>query len=102
MRGELILHVIHIAGTRMVGVGIYGLSRDNNLGGIMRGMNPLHFVLLYQGAVVRLAKLGPWISIRWGEILSSLNTKDWFEHKGYNILWGPHPDTTETELEVLL
>ena len=39
MRGELILHDIKIAGTRTIEVGIERLSRGNNLGGIMRGIN---------------------------------------------------------------
>ena len=41
MRGELIFNVIHIAGTRMIEAGIGGLSRGNNLGGIIRGLNHL-------------------------------------------------------------
>ena len=51
MRGELILHVIHISGTQMIEAGIDGLFRGNNLGGIMRGLNPLHFAPLDKGAV---------------------------------------------------
>ena len=46
MRGELILHVIQIAGTRMIESGIDGISRGKNLGGIIRVLNPLQFVLL--------------------------------------------------------
>ena len=51
MRGELILHVIRIAGTRIIEAGIYGLSEGNNLGVMTRGLNPLHFISLDQRAV---------------------------------------------------
>ena len=57
MKGELILHVVHIVGTRMIDPGIDGLSRGNNLGGIMRGLEPLKFLPLnirYPGALVTI------------------------------------------------
>ena len=53
MRGYFILHAVHIVGTRMIESEIYGISRVNNMGGIMRGLNPLQFFLLYQGAEER-------------------------------------------------
>ena len=34
----------------MIESGIDGLSRRDNLGGMMRGLNPIQFVPLYQGA----------------------------------------------------
>ena len=59
MRGELILHMIQIAGTSIIEAGIDGLSRGDNLGGMKRRLNPLQFVPLYQGALIRSAKLEP-------------------------------------------
>ena len=50
MRGYLILYVVHIVGTRMIEPVINGISRENHMGGMMIGLNPLHFVTLYQGA----------------------------------------------------
>ena len=50
MRGDLILHVVHITGTKMIEAVIDGLPEGDNLVGIMRGFNPLQFVPLYQGA----------------------------------------------------
>ena len=102
IRGELILHVIHIAGTRIIEAGIYSISSGNNLGGMMRGLNLSQFFPLDQGAVVRLAKLEPWIRTWWGESLSSLSGKYWFEHKGGNIMWDPPPAEAETALELFL
>ena len=102
IRGELILHVIHIADTRMTETGIYGLSRGDNLGEMMKGMNPLQFIVLYQGLVVKSAKLEPWISNWWGKLLTSLSVEDYFEHKGDNIQWDPPISASETALESLL
>ena len=102
MRGELIFHVIHIAGTQIIEAGIEGLSRGNNLVGMVRKLYPLHFVPLDQGAVVGLARLEPWVSNWLGEIFISLITKYWFEHKGGNILWATPPAELETLLEILL
>ena len=98
MRGYLILHVIHIAVTRMIDAVIDGLFRGNNLGRIMRGLNPLHFVPLDKGAVVRFSKLGPWISTWWGESLASLSAKYLFENKWGNIMWDTPLDVAETSL----
>ena len=38
MKGDLILHVVNIAGTRMIESGIYVISRGNSLVGMMRGL----------------------------------------------------------------
>ena len=66
------------------------------------GLNPIQFVPLYQGEVVGLAKLEPWIRTWWGESGTSLIVNDWFEHKGDNLLWDQSPTVGETSLEFLL
>ena len=43
--------MVRISGTRMIKAGIDGILRGNNLGGTMRGLNPLKLVLVYEGAV---------------------------------------------------
>ena len=86
----------------MIEAGIDGLSRGNNLVDMIRGLNRLHFVLLDQGALARLAKLESWIRNWWGDDLNSLSVRDWFEYKGDNMLWSPHLDAAETALEILL
>ena len=40
MRGDLILHSVHISGTRMIEAGIDIPPGENNMKGMMRGMNP--------------------------------------------------------------
>ena len=43
MRRYLILHVVHFAVTRTIKSVTDGLLRGNNIGGMIRGLNPLHF-----------------------------------------------------------
>ena len=93
MRGDLVLYVILVAGTRIVEAEIDALSGGGNLGGIIRGLNPLQFFLLYKGAVARSAKLKPCIRTWWVDILNSISAKYWFEHKGGNLLWDTPPST---------
>ena len=49
MKGYVILYVVHIVGKRMIEPVINGISRGNNMGGMMIGLNPLHFFMLDQG-----------------------------------------------------
>ena len=44
MRGYLILHVVNTIEIRMTEKLIYGIPRGNNMGVIMRGLNPPHFL----------------------------------------------------------
>ena len=76
MRGNLILHVIHITGTSIIESGINGLSRVNNLVVMMRGLNPIQFLQLYKVSVIILAKLNPWNRNWWGESLTCLSAID--------------------------
>ena len=41
IKEELILHILHIEGKRVEKSGIDGLSRGNNMGGVMRGLQTL-------------------------------------------------------------
>ena len=48
MRVYLIQNVVHIVGTIIIEAGFYGISRGDNLVGMMVGLNPLQFVPLDQ------------------------------------------------------
>ena len=50
MKGYFIHHVVHITGTIMIESEIDGLSRTNNMRGLIRGLNPLQFILLDKGS----------------------------------------------------
>lgn len=64
--GHLVLHVIHVAGTRMKAWGVDGLSRGDLLDGMMAGENPLSFIPLALGADERAeGRVGRWIRSWW-------------------------------------
>ena len=112
MKTGSILHVIHIAGTRMKEAGIDGLSRGDLLEGMMKGAHPLEFIPLDEDAAERAGpSLENWISSWWedeknlpwcGASLVRLNPEDWFNLP--NIagprLWIPPPAAMETIVEL--
>ena len=74
MKGKLVFCIVCIEWTWMVEAGIEGLSRFNNLGGTMRGLNPLQFLPLGQGAVERFKGVYPWLRLWWVNSLALLGT----------------------------
>lgn len=107
-----IVHVVHIAGTRMKASGIDGLSRGDLYEGIMKGESPLKYIPLDEGAVSRSqGRVRDWIDSWWlnaegapilGKKLRLLEPVDWFEL--YDIdsprLWSPPPGAMETVIEL--
>jgi hypothetical protein len=103
--GSLILHVIHIAGTRMKEAGIDGLSRGDMLEGMMVGRNPLSYLPLSLNANERsTGKVEEWVRGWWGaQPLLTLDAEGWFT-KGQgstSCLWMPPPTGMEVALELL-
>lgn len=102
-----ILHVIHVAGTRMKVAGIDGLSRGDLLEGMMRsGQDPLHFLPISQSAADRSPKVLDWIGSWWkgtdgapwcGAELRHLCPNDWFSLHEMEAprLWTPPPTAME-------
>jgi hypothetical protein len=97
MRTGCKIHVIHIAGTRMISQGTDGLSRGDQNAGVMLGKDFLKYIPISQSALNRNPALVEWFS-SWavnpdgspGEILTS---ERWFEthtsEKCY--IWCPAP-----------
>ena len=73
MKGDLILHVVHISGTRIIEAGIDGLSIWNNLGGMVIVFNPLKFVPVDVWAVERSPGLEAWLRSWWGGYLNKFS-----------------------------
>ena len=99
-----VLHVIHIAGTRMIASGIDGLSRGDTSEGIMAGENILSFVPLHLTASERCAKLLAWILDWYGMDAELLKPKGWFTrgHDGNEkFIWMPAPAAAEVAVEQL-
>ena len=77
---QMKLHLIHVAGTRMISQGAYGLSRGNMMEGVMSGMNMLHFVPIHKSALEVQPNLDEWIR-SWlpdGSSAETLAPADWF------------------------
>jgi hypothetical protein len=92
MKYDLVLHVIWIAGTRMIQQGTDGLSRGEEMGPATRGLSlvgvaPLHLGVLEQSPQV-LEWIHSWAGVLQLEVLSP---EGWYTngHKQGNIMWAP-------------
>jgi len=88
MTGSTILHVHHVAGTRMVHQGTDGLSRGDMTEGVMNGRSMLSFVPLDQGALERRPEIVDWIrnSID-SPSINTLTPSSWFT-EGHGLCGG--------------
>ena len=84
MSGKCVLHMIHIAGTRMIWQGTDGLSRGDRNAGVMAGDSMLSFVPLHLSAMDRSPVLLEWCT-SWGAFenekilpMKILEIKDWY------------------------
>ena len=83
--GDLILHVIHVAGTCMKTWGVDGLSRGELLEGMMSGEDPLSFIPMAKGANERSqGKVGAWV-------------RSWWKDSDRKRPWGDMPLTEVTK-----
>jgi hypothetical protein len=73
------IHVIHIAGTRMISQGTDGLSRGDMLTGVMGGADMLTFIPLALTAIERQPELMEWVDSWWGTGNNSwLTPEGWY------------------------
>jgi hypothetical protein len=117
---QCLLHVVHVAGTRMIGQGADGLSRGNLTEGVMSGHPMTSFVPLGKSALERSPALVDWIRTWTGENLTILSPDGWFErgqgivgyeqdelgrrlpiHEAGSFLWSPPPAAAGTAVEEL-
>eukprot|EP00956_Cyclotella_meneghiniana_P002842 scaffold3367_cov32-Cyclotella_meneghiniana.AAC.1 len=110
-RTGCLLHVIHIAGTRMKEAGIDGLSRGDLMEGMMKaGEEPWRFIPLALSASERMGRaVEDWVASWWGTgseswcgaSLTKLEPTDWFELRKVvgPRLWIPPPAAMETVIE---
>jgi hypothetical protein len=103
LHGGLFIHVLWIAGTRMIEQGTDGLSRGDLNSGVMAGKAFLSFIPLNQGALELSPGLAEWIRklfpgrASW-EVLSP---NGWFEkgHGDGHFIWAPPPAVADVVLE---
>eukprot|EP00980_Cylindrotheca_fusiformis_P026387 scaffold16048_cov85-Cylindrotheca_fusiformis.AAC.1 len=107
MIGELTLHVVHVAGTRMIASGADGGSRGDLNQGAMAGVPILTYVPLHLSAVERSDSVEEWIRSWWGDTLGELKTlkpEGWFDEAQRSegpFLWIPPPAAADVAAEML-
>jgi hypothetical protein len=104
MEADLILHIIHVSGRRMIVQGTDGLSRADHSRGVMSGRPMLEFVPLHLSALDRKPDLKGWTnSVICGLDPVFLSPKGWFDegHGRGNFVWTPPPAAAEVVVEQL-
>ena len=105
MATGLILHIIHVSGTRMIAQGTDGLSRGDHSSGVMQEKHMLNCAPLHLSAVERSRPLVRWL----GDVLphqshfTILQPNDWFDNligKGPWV-WCPAPAAADVVVERL-
>ena len=106
-KGDCILHLIHVAGTRMIESGVDGLSRGDQTSGVMRGVSVRDFVPIHRSAVVRQPQLATWIGT-WalsrdkkpGKLLEPVEWESALIH-GTTYIWVPAPAAADAAAEAM-
>jgi hypothetical protein len=104
MQYDLILHVIHVSGTRMILQGTDGISRGDHSEGVMVGRTMLGFVPLNLGALERSPSLVSWVDENLlPDGFELLSPEGWFStaHAAGNFLWAPPPAAADVVVEQL-
>jgi hypothetical protein len=105
LHGGLFIHVIWIAGTRMIEQGTDGLSRGDLSTGVLAGKDFLSFVPLNRSALELSPKLEAWIQeslpgrYKW----KVLSPAGWYKegHSDGHFIWSPPPAVADAVLEQL-
>jgi hypothetical protein len=104
MHNDLIIHVIHVAGTRMQAKGTDGISGGDKSMGVMRGIPMETFCPLHKTAFERSPKLKYWVTAATKSLNPVfLSPEDWFlRGQGFgNFVWSPAPAAAEVVVEQL-
>ena len=106
MERECLIHLVHVAGTRMIFQGTDGLSRGDQNAGVMRGENMLDHVPLNLSCLERSSDVKPWIKT-WlisqtkGVVPVFLGPDDWPQaHPSRGVyVWAPPPAAAPAAVE---
>ena len=109
MTGLCKIHLIHVAGTRMIWQGTDGLSRGDRNAGVMSGESMLSFVPLNISAFIRSTHLTGWIKswsepgIRETRSLKFLDPNDWPKALSLEAIyvWSPPPAAADVAAEYM-
>jgi hypothetical protein len=104
MEHDMIIHVVHVSGKRMIAQGTDGLSRADHSEGVMQGRPMMDYMPLHLNPLVRDARLKPWLN----EVTRDLDARylspeGWFEEgHGYGTyIWTAAPAEAEVVVEQL-
>ena len=101
---DLIIHVVHVAGKRMIAQGTDGLSRGDKSTGVMQRVSMEAFVPLHLSAFERSGELRSWLTAAArGLDPIVLEPNDWFS-KGQGrgtFIWHPAPAAADVVVEQL-
>jgi hypothetical protein len=101
---DLILHVVHISGKRMIAQGTDGLSRADHSQGVMRGKHILDFVPLHLNPLEQEPGLKTWLTgITKGLTPDFLTLEGWYTtgHGKGTYVWITPPAAAEVVVEQL-
>ena len=108
MVGDVMIHIIHVAGTRMIRSGVDGLSRADKTAGVMKGESMLQHVPLHQFPNEREPELEGWFRAWWpekqcGPLRVHTRPEDWFTtcHESGCHLWFVPPAAGDAVAEEL-
>ncbi|KAG7368517.1 hypothetical protein IV203_031260 [Nitzschia inconspicua] len=104
MRLDMLIHVIHVSGKRMIQQGTDGLSRGDHSQGVMRGLPILQFIPLHQDAFSRSPGVRTWLeNVLKGFDPNFLTPEGWFEHHHDfgNYVWCPPPAAADVVVDLL-
>ena len=92
MESDIILHVIHVSGKRMIAQGTDGLSRADHSEGVMQGKPIANFVPLHLDALEREPGLRAWLTqVTSGLEPTFLTPEGWYltGHQTGTFIWTP-------------
>ena len=92
MENSLTLHLVHVAGTRMIEQGTDGLSRGLLLEGVLSGKDMLSYIDISKTALERQPELTAYVESWSDQYMFWLSPTDWF-NKGHGMRGGgPNSD----------
>ena len=104
VEADLIIHVVHVAGKRMIAQGTDGLSRGDKSTGVMQRVSMESFVPLHRSALDRSRELRLWLTAAAkGLEPIFLEPEDWFT-TGQGLgtfIWHPAPAAADVVVEQL-
>ena len=82
LEGDIILHMIHVSGKRMIASRVDVLSKRDTTKGVMKENCVLSYFPFHLGSEQRITELLPWINSWWSEEepLVHLSSDGWFDN----------------------